>query len=164
MDAHDAVSFDQACPPPADDPCPLRVGNGDSFEPSSQTDFCQSSDSDVSKASDSCMLCVGEEASFDSTAFEQGSAVLDQSPAEPAPQLKPALSIDDGFQFTSDQIACPIVIDVYCGSARVTACLREIGPKESFGVDHKTGKAIAAARNLDLTVTADQTVVIKWLH
>ena len=110
------------------------------------------------------MLCVGEEASFDSTAFEQGSAVLDQSPAEPAPQLKPALSIDDGFQFTSDQIACPVVIDVYCGSARVTACLREIGLKESFGVDHKTGKAIAAARNLDLTVTADQTVVIKWLH
>ena len=58
--------------------------------------------------------------------------------------------------FSGVQIQCPTVIEVFCGSARVTACLKELGLKTCFGVDHKIEKAESSAKQLDLTVRADQ--------
>ena len=46
-------------------------------------------------------------------------------------------STTDGFAFSIEQLTCPVVIDIFCGSARLTASLKELGFKDSFGVDHK---------------------------
>ncbi|CAL1147099.1 unnamed protein product [Cladocopium goreaui] len=42
--------------------------------------------------------------------------------------------------------------EVFCGSARVTASLKELGLVESFGVDHDVDKAIATVKKLDLKI------------
>ena len=49
-----------------------------------------------------------------------------------------------------------MIIEVFCGSARVTASLKELGLVESFGVDHEVDKAIATVKKLDLTDKEDQ--------
>jgi hypothetical protein len=64
----------------------------------------------------------------------------------------------DNFSFSTEQITCPVIIEVFCGSARVTASLKELGLVESFGVDHEVGKAIATVRKLDLTLSRDQQI------
>ena len=68
------------------------------------------------------------------------------------------------FAFSPDQLKGPVVIEVFCGSARVTACLKELGLKESFGVDHVLDKAVSSAKRLDLTQDADQQTFLQWLH
>ena len=75
-----------------------------------------------------------------------------------------AVSECQSFVFSLDQLKGPVVIEVFCGSARVTACLKELGLKESFGVDHVLDKATSAAKRLDLTMEADQKVFLQWLH
>ena len=72
-------------------------------------------------------------------------------------------SVQNNFVFSEKQIACPVVIEVFCGSARVTASLKELGLVEAFGVDHEVGKAIATVRKLDLTLSKDQMVFRQWL-
>ena len=72
-------------------------------------------------------------------------------------------SISDGFAFSAEQLSCPIVVEIFCGSARLTASLKEIGIKEAFGVDHRTDKAGATAKRLDLTVKADQLILLQWI-
>ena len=69
----------------------------------------------------------------------------------------------DNFSFSTEQITCPVIIEVFCGSARVTASLKELGLVESFGVDHEVGKAIATVRKLDLTLSRDQQIFWQWL-
>ena len=59
--------------------------------------------------------------------------------------------------------SCPVIIEVFCGSARVTASLKELGLVESFGVDHEVDKAIATAKKLDLTVREDQKIFKQWM-
>ena len=36
----------------------------------------------------------------------------------------------------------PVIIEIVCGSSRVTACLKAIGLTSSFGVDHMKTKAV----------------------
>ena len=74
------------------------------------------------------------------------------------------VTADDGFSFSIEQLTCPVVIDFFCGSARLTASIKEVGLRDSFGVDHKLDKAIAAAKRLDLTVEKDQNILIQWLE
>ena len=73
-------------------------------------------------------------------------------------------SSKDGFAFSIEQLTCPVVIEIFCGSARLTASLKEVGLKDSFGVDHKLDKAVAAAKRLDLTEETDQLVLFQWLQ
>ena len=67
------------------------------------------------------------------------------------------------FAFSMEQLKGPVVIEVFCGSARVTACLKELGLKESFGVDHVLDKAVSAAKRLDLTKPEDQKLFLQWM-
>jgi hypothetical protein len=73
-------------------------------------------------------------------------------------------STTDGFAFGVEQLTCPVVIEFFCGSARLTASLKEVGFKDSFGVDHKLDKAVATAKRLDLTEKTDQLVLFQWLQ
>ena len=63
-----------------------------------------------------------------------------------------------------EQIKCPVIIEVFCGSARVTASLRAIGLSSAFGVDHDTSKAVASAKVLDLSTKHGQDVLLTWLQ
>eukprot|EP00435_Cladocopium_sp_Y103_P009876 s4862_g2.t1 len=67
------------------------------------------------------------------------------------------------FQFSAEQLACPIVIEIFCGSARVTASLKLLGLSRSYGVDHNLERAISSAKKLDLCKTADQEILFTWL-
>ena len=68
------------------------------------------------------------------------------------------------FSFSTEQITCPVIIEVFCGSARVTASLKELGLVESFGVDHEVDKAIATVKKLDLTDKEDQKKFKQWMR
>ena len=49
---------------------------------------------------------------------------------------------------------CPVIIELFAGSGRVTAHLKHIGIKSAFGVDHKVLSKIAPIKVCDLTTTA----------
>ena len=66
-------------------------------------------------------------------------------------------------KFSIEQLQCPVIIEVFCGSARVTASLRALGVKSACGVDHDTTKAVAAAKNLDLSTHSGQEILLTWL-
>lgn len=70
----------------------------------------------------------------------------------------------NSFGFSMEQLKGPVVIEVFCGSARVTASLKELGLKDSFGVDHSLDKAVSAAKRLDLTQPTDQQLFMKWMR
>ena len=72
-------------------------------------------------------------------------------------------SLCDGFSFSMEQLACPVVIEIFCGSARLTASLKAIGFRDSFGVDHNLDKAVSAAKRLDLTLSSDQQILKQWM-
>ena len=57
----------------------------------------------------------------------------------------------------------PVIIEIFCGSARVTACLKMVGLTSSFGVDHIKGKAISTCKVADLTTEAGQQLLLTWL-
>ena len=65
--------------------------------------------------------------------------------------------------FSAEQLRCPVVIEIFCGSARVTASLKLLGLDACFGVDHKVKKATATAKELDLTVKQHQDILFLWL-
>ena len=59
----------------------------------------------------------------------------------------------------------PVVIEVFAGTARVTACLQALGLKQCFGVDHKlvpgrSGKVVVC----DLTTPEGQQLARHWLR
>ena len=70
---------------------------------------------------------------------------------------------DSGVSFSEVQISCPTVIEIFCGSARVTASLKELGLTSCFGVDHDIRKAVSTAKRLDLTLKSDQELLLQWL-
>ena len=45
----------------------------------------------------------------------------------------------------------PVVIEIFCGSSRVTACLKAIGLTSSFGVDRTKVKAVSTCKIADLS-------------
>ena len=58
----------------------------------------------------------------------------------------------------------PVVIEVFAGSARVTAALKAEGLFESFGVDVDTSKAVATSRCVDLTAATGQKLLLRWIQ
>ena len=57
----------------------------------------------------------------------------------------------------------PVILEIFCGSARVTACLKIIGLTSSFGVDHIKGKAVSTCKVADLTTQEGQQLLLTWL-
>ena len=79
------------------------------------------------------------------------------------PSLPHGSPRDTLFGLSLEQLKCPVVIEVFSGSARVTAALRAVGIKSSFGVDHDVSKAVAAVKQLDLTTHHGQQILLTWL-
>ena len=61
-------------------------------------------------------------------------------------------------------IESPVIIEMFCVTARVTACLKAIGLKDSFGVDHIKSKAVSAMKLADLTTSQGQKLFLSWLE
>ena len=57
----------------------------------------------------------------------------------------------------------PVILEIFCGSARVTACPKMIGLTSSFGVDHIKGKAVSTCKVADLTTQEGQQLLLTWL-
>ena len=123
-------------------PCSQRVGGSPSF------DIAQCSKQQVhsfeSMHDSSEMSEPAPESSFD---------------APPSNHSAAASSVS----FSEVQMSCPTVIEIFCGSARVTASLKELGLSECFGVDHDIKKAVSTAKRLDLTLKSDQELLLHWL-
>ena len=58
----------------------------------------------------------------------------------------------------------PVIIEIFCGSSRVTACLKAIGLTSSFGVDHIKTKAVSTCKVADLSCTSGQELLMSWLQ
>ena len=71
---------------------------------------------------------------------------------------------EESFQIPIAQLRCPVIIEVFCGSARVTASLKALGLSSSCGADHDTSKAVSTAKKLDLTDSGDQRIFLQWLQ
>ena len=63
-----------------------------------------------------------------------------------------------------DNISHPVVIEMFCGTARVTACLKAIGLNDSFGVDHIKSKAVSTMKVADLSTKVGQDLFLEWLE
>lgn len=59
---------------------------------------------------------------------------------------------------------CPVVIELFAGSGRVTAHLKHIGIKAAFGVDHKLVSKIAPIKVCDLTTKTGQKLCFEWCN
>ena len=64
----------------------------------------------------------------------------------------------------ANQISSPVVVEIFCGSARLTSCIKSLGMTASFGVDHKLDKVVATAKQLDLTLPEHQQTLFMWLR
>ena len=58
----------------------------------------------------------------------------------------------------------PFIIEMFAGSARVTACLRFLGLHGSFGVDHILQNNIAKVIPADLTTESGQSLFWTWVE
>ena len=101
--------------------------------------------------------------------FDKPSNSLEASESEPGcsfdakPRAQHGDTAVDYVIFSEIQISCPTVIEIFCGSARVTASLKELGLNQSFGVDHDVRKAESTAKRLDLTLKSDQDLFLQWM-
>ena len=66
-------------------------------------------------------------------------------------------------QFFETCIKDPVIIEIFCGSSRVTACLKAIGLASSFGVDHMKTKAVSTCKIADLATESGQALLMSWL-
>ena len=57
----------------------------------------------------------------------------------------------------------PIAIEIFAGSARVTAFLRHLGMSDSFGVDHILGKSAGKVVLADLRSESGQELCFSWV-
>ena len=64
----------------------------------------------------------------------------------------------------AENISHAVIIEMFCGTARVTACLKAIGLRDSFGVDHIKSKAASTTKIADLTTKHGQDVFLEWLE
>ena len=58
----------------------------------------------------------------------------------------------------------PFIIEMFAGSARVTACLRFLGLTASFGVDHILSGNVAKVITADLTTSSGQSLFWQWVQ
>ena len=103
-----------------------------------------------------------EASSLSAQEQESGDHPLSQSVVQ-APSFETNNFGSDKVTFSAEQLKCPVVIEIFCGSSRVTACLKLLGLQACFGVDHNVSKATATAKELDLTLKEHQDVLLLWL-
>lgn len=65
---------------------------------------------------------------------------------------------------TPEQLKSPVIIEMFCGSARVTAALKKFGVHGAFGVDHHTNHSTSTVRKVDLSCPAGQRLFMQWLN
>ena len=58
----------------------------------------------------------------------------------------------------------PVIIEIFAGSARVTACLRSLGLKRCFGVDHVKIMSSGPVMVADLTTDEGMELLWTWLR
>jgi len=63
-----------------------------------------------------------------------------------------------------DDISHPVVIEMFCGTARVTACLKAIGLNDSLGVAQIKSKAVSTMKVADLSTKVGQDLFLEWLN
>ena len=68
----------------------------------------------------------------------------------------------DEFIASCQPKECPVVIEIFAGSGRVTAHLKHVGIKAAFGVDHKVLSKIAPIKVCDLTTKEGQKLCMEW--
>ena len=62
----------------------------------------------------------------------------------------------ESFKFCEDQITSPVVIEIFLWQCQAHGMHESLGMTASFGVDHKLDKAVASAKQLDLTLPEHQ--------
>ena len=82
---------------------------------------------------------------------------------EVLPGLMSQPTKDSGARHRNSSPKTPVIVEIFCGSARVTASLRTLGPSSSFGVDHIKVNPQGAIKTVDLTTTKGQKILMKWL-
>ena len=73
-------------------------------------------------------------------------------------------TFSDDTLFACQPKECPIVIELFAGSGRVTAHLKHVGIKSAFGVDHKLISKIAPIKIWDLTTRYGQKLCMEWCN
>ena len=69
----------------------------------------------------------------------QGHTGQVKHPSQPASnKIFPSSVAETQKGLSPEQLSGPVVIEMFCGSARVTAALKQLGVHNSFGVDHHT--------------------------
>ena len=56
-----------------------------------------------------------------------------------------------------------LVVEIFAGTARVTACLKQFGVLSAFGTDHIHKHAMAQIAIADLTSKAGVELLMQWL-
>ena len=64
--------------------------------------------------------------------------------------------------YASLPITCPVVIELFAGSGRVTAQLKHVGVKSAFGAGHKNLSKIAPIQVCDLSNPEGQKLCMQW--
>ena len=90
------------------------------------------------------------------------SSLGDPLPSHGSSSSEASKPMDEHSSF--DNISHPVVIEMFCGTARVTACLKAIGLNDSFGVDHIKSKAVSTMKVADLSTKVGQDLFLEWLE
>ena len=116
---------------------------------------------------DSPEFCTSVESSKEKileSKLKQPKSDLETSKMSPiVSELNLSKSAPEGIDvFASQPKTCPFVIELFAGSGRVTAHLKHVGVKASFGVDHKKLSKIAPVQIVDLTTLSGQKLCMQW--
>lgn len=82
----------------------------------------------------------------------------------PDPSCEPAQKLHRELGSDLRDCKSPVIIEIFCGSARVTASLRTLGLSSLFGVDHIKMNSEGPIKIADLITKKGQRILMKWLE
>ena len=66
---------------------------------------------------------------------------------------------------SGEDISNAVIIEIFAGTSRVTACLRQIGLRSCFGVDHIKVKNLSGPVSVaDLTTPEGVSLLMRWIN
>ena len=66
---------------------------------------------------------------------------------------------------SGEDISNAVIIEIFAGTSRVTACLRQIGLRSCFGVDHIKVKNLSGPVSVaDLTTPEGVSLSMSWIN
>ena len=66
---------------------------------------------------------------------------------------------------SGEDISNAVIIEIFAGTSRVTACLRQIGLRSCFGVDHVKVKNLSGPVSVaDLTMPEGVSLLMSWIN